>query len=240
MRRRPAITLIEVLVAIFIMAIGLLALLTLFPLGALRMATALQDGATPRPQTPEPTSATRSISVTIHSATHPLPFRDAAAEPILYHPAPPRQPSRRGHSCLRGSVGRGRQCTQRNCQCSWRTHVLCRAARAGHSGNLSGNLAGQPFGRENAGAVQQGLPVAARYFSLPDDMTFFTNGLPDTGTPPGSSSIQRAGRYTWAYLLKRPQPTNNSFVDLTVVVYAGRPPTVPLTRIHLRGRGPTE
>ena len=72
-------------------------------------------------------------------------------------------------------------------------------------------------------------PVAARYFSLPDDMTFFTNGLPDTGTPPGSSSIQRAGRYTWAYLLKRPQPTNNSFVDLTVVVYAGRPPTVPLS-----------
>ena len=43
MRPRPAITLVEVLVAIFIMAIGLLALLTLFPLGALRMATALQD-----------------------------------------------------------------------------------------------------------------------------------------------------------------------------------------------------
>ena len=43
MRRRPGITLIEVLVAIFIMTIGLLALLTLFPLGALRMAQALQD-----------------------------------------------------------------------------------------------------------------------------------------------------------------------------------------------------
>ena len=37
MRRRRGITLVEVLVAIFIMAIGLLALLTLFPLGALRM-----------------------------------------------------------------------------------------------------------------------------------------------------------------------------------------------------------
>ena len=46
MKRRPGITLIEVLVAIFIMAIGLLALLTLFPLGALRMSQALQNDRT--------------------------------------------------------------------------------------------------------------------------------------------------------------------------------------------------
>ena len=59
-------------------------------------------------------------------------------------------------------------------------------------------------------------------------MTYFTNGLPDTGTPPGSTAIQRAGRYTWAYLLKRPEPgSTSSPVDLTVVVYSGRPPTVP-------------
>src|ERR1700677_1655369 len=38
MRHRPGITLIEVLTAIFIMAIGLLALLVLFPVGALSMA----------------------------------------------------------------------------------------------------------------------------------------------------------------------------------------------------------
>ncbi len=43
MKSRPGITLVEVLVAIFIMAIGLLALLTLFPLGALSMAAALRD-----------------------------------------------------------------------------------------------------------------------------------------------------------------------------------------------------
>ncbi len=46
MRRRRGITLVEVLVAIFIMAIGLLALLTLFPLGALRMGQALQNDRT--------------------------------------------------------------------------------------------------------------------------------------------------------------------------------------------------
>jgi prepilin-type N-terminal cleavage/methylation domain-containing protein len=43
MTRRSGMTLVEVLVAIFIMAIGLLALLTLFPLGALNMAQAIKD-----------------------------------------------------------------------------------------------------------------------------------------------------------------------------------------------------
>jgi Prokaryotic N-terminal methylation motif len=41
--RRPAVTLIEVLVSMFIMAIGMLALLTLFPLGAISMGQALKD-----------------------------------------------------------------------------------------------------------------------------------------------------------------------------------------------------
>src|SRR6516165_3206055 len=40
---RGGATLVEVLVAIFIMAIGLVTLLTLFPLGALSMAQAIQD-----------------------------------------------------------------------------------------------------------------------------------------------------------------------------------------------------
>src|SRR5713101_4656546 len=43
---RTGATLTEVLVAIFVMAIGLLALLTLFPLGALSMAQAIKDDRT--------------------------------------------------------------------------------------------------------------------------------------------------------------------------------------------------
>ena len=41
--------------------------------------------------------------------------------------------------------------------------------------------------------------MASRYFSLFDDMTFTNSGQPDTGTPAGSTPIQRGGRYTWAY-----------------------------------------
>jgi len=40
---RTGITLVEVLVAIFIIGVGLLALLTLFPLGALELAQAIKD-----------------------------------------------------------------------------------------------------------------------------------------------------------------------------------------------------
>jgi hypothetical protein len=40
---RGGITLVEVLVAIFIIGVGLLALLTLFPLGALELAQAIKD-----------------------------------------------------------------------------------------------------------------------------------------------------------------------------------------------------
>src|SRR5205823_12115776 len=43
MNRRPGTTLTEVLMAIFIMGIGLMALLTLFPMGAVQMAQALKD-----------------------------------------------------------------------------------------------------------------------------------------------------------------------------------------------------
>src|SRR5262245_27465536 len=46
LKPRSGVTLIEVLVAIFVMAIGLMALLTLFPLGALNMAQAIKDDRT--------------------------------------------------------------------------------------------------------------------------------------------------------------------------------------------------
>src|SRR5438094_10214479 len=43
MQRRSGATLIEVLVAVFVTAIGLLALLALFPVGAVSMARAIQN-----------------------------------------------------------------------------------------------------------------------------------------------------------------------------------------------------
>src|SRR5437879_11848960 len=44
MAGRKGVTLIEVLVSIFVTAVGLLALLALFPVGAFSMATAIKNG----------------------------------------------------------------------------------------------------------------------------------------------------------------------------------------------------
>src|SRR5262249_58569190 len=44
--KRTGATLVEVLVAIFVMGIGLIAVLALFPLGVIRMAQAIQDDHT--------------------------------------------------------------------------------------------------------------------------------------------------------------------------------------------------
>ena len=43
MTRRPGLTLVEVLTALFILALGVIAILTLFPLGAIQMAQAIRD-----------------------------------------------------------------------------------------------------------------------------------------------------------------------------------------------------
>jgi hypothetical protein len=73
------------------------------------------------------------------------------------------------------------------------------------------------------------LPAQAdRWFCLPDDITFLENGTPDLVNTGGS--VQRGLRYSYAYLLTRPQPqTIDDLVQLTVVVYSGRPNSGPLT-----------
>ena len=66
-----------------------------------------------------------------------------------------------------------------------------------------------------------------RYFTLLDDISFASNGQPDTT----NTFVQRGDRYTWAYMLHKLEPfgapSTSVNMDLMVVVYANRATSVP-------------
>jgi hypothetical protein len=76
--------------------------------------------------------------------------------------------------------------------------------------------------------VPQGGNWPQRWFTLQDDITFLDNGTPDLS----AGYLQREGRYTWAYMLRRVRAgtqTQQVPLDLTVVVYAARSPGMGAT-----------
>jgi hypothetical protein len=60
--------------------------------------------------------------------------------------------------------------------------------------------------------------LVQRWFYLQDDVSYNDNGFADL-TP---GFVQREGRYSWAYIVRRTMPGDGGPLDLTVVVYAGR------------------
>jgi prepilin-type N-terminal cleavage/methylation domain-containing protein len=233
MRNRPGITLIEVLVAIFIMSIGLLALLTLFPLGALRMSQALQndraascasaganiydafgirtDGQYDALPTGTLPVGTPSPFVTPPTAGFQYAAQNGTGIPIFIDP-------NGVNSGAGSSLGASTNPTPAT-PGIWR---------------LSPSAAVMPALIPEPGPTT--APLAARYFTLLDDMTFYTNGQPDTS----SGVIPRGDRYTWAYLLHRSPPSSSTgVVDLQIVVYAGRSTALPSVETTYAATNPT-
>lgn len=203
MRRRGGTTLVEVLVAIFIMAIGLMTLLTLFPLGALSMAQAIKD--------------TRAAHATANAAAlaESMDIRhDNTAQNALDHPPatlPPLNADGPSYPVYVDPIG----------------NIVNPGTPLGQIPRVTPGFTSNPNP-----PLQTAL--AYRWFSHLDDMDFHKddNILPDgtvvwlSGTPvkDPSDHIQREGRYSWAYLVKRPRNADKALVELTVVVYSGRSP----------------
>jgi prepilin-type N-terminal cleavage/methylation domain-containing protein len=193
MNKRPGVTLVEVLTAIFIMGVGMLALLTLFPLGALSMARAIRDDRAAaaagnaaalatafdlRNNGTVVNAITTAPKVTGDATTYSAPDPDGPGYPVYVDPV-------------------------------YRTL----------GSQQLGNKAATTPGLSRVGAPW--ATTAARmalYFSLQDEIQFDPNGAASLST----GNVNRPGTYTWAYLVRRPVSKSAALTELMVVVYSGR------------------
>jgi len=215
-RSRVGISLVEVLVAIFIMAIGLIALLTLFPIGALSMKQALQDSRAAQVAADATAMAiakrTRTDETIIWEPDvnapggrrdiyrDPLPYIKPGKKDLRLPSIPDGSPS---YPVLVDPLG-------------W----LLNSSDVGHHGNKPGFPRRCPgFIRNLASSKQSQLGLSWRWFSNLSDIHFTQDGTPIVDT----NTIERENRYSWTYLLRRPDVARPTVVDLTVVVSSGRP-----------------
>jgi prepilin-type N-terminal cleavage/methylation domain-containing protein len=204
MNRRSGVTLIEVLVAIFVVALGLLALLTLFPLGALSMAQAIRDDR---------------IALTASNAVAILRAWDVASDNNVLSAMtqananyPPDTPS---YAAFFDPIG-------------YNSYAGAAQTQVGSVAGImrcsTTTLQGYPGSNR--------IAFIHGWFTSLDDLAFTDNsqlaanlGVPadDQGGDASvtKGTIQRDGRYTWGAMLRRPM-WGQPVTEVTIVVYAGR------------------
>jgi type II secretory pathway pseudopilin PulG len=204
MNRRAGATLLEVLVAIFIMGIGLLAILALFPLGAFRMAEAIQNDraghlALNGLAVAQTYNLRNDSEVT---AAFSLP------DPTPGTKVPPVHPDLPGYPVYVDPVG-------------VRTTLL---APLWVGGQLGANP-GQAILPRRASAFVGGSAAPSkvltlRWFALTDDILFGPDGIPPAA---GSAVVEREGSLSYALMFRRPRSSVSNVVEVSVVVYSRRP-----------------
>jgi hypothetical protein len=181
-----------VLVAIFVMGIGMLAVLAMFPLGAVNMARSIKDDRCAHSGANARDIAT-SMNIcfngnvtgrfTSPNGANAAGFQDALPDgpsfPVYVDPVGFAGYVGTGQTWVGGRVGLVR-----------RTNV----------------------------SFATGPPATYRWCTLLDDITFKTDGTPDLT----SGSVDRAGKYSWAWLLRRPKAGVPTLCEMTVVVYEQR------------------
>ncbi|MFQ3594069.1 MAG: prepilin-type N-terminal cleavage/methylation domain-containing protein [Gemmataceae bacterium] len=213
MCQRQGVTLVEVLAAIGIMGIGMLAILVLFPLGAMSMARALKD------------DRAGTIAWNADSLCTALDYRnDPQVLPRLggnyTPPSPLGGPVAPGPS---DPLGAGYPVF---IDPHYNLAGAIPATTLGPSPNPDPkNFLAYPniprvtpqrlLSLANPVAI---LQARERLFCFNDDMGFSVNGYPKEHSD---------GRYTWAYLVRRLQSALPSSTEVTVIVYSGRPIELP-------------
>jgi hypothetical protein len=224
--RRGGATLVEVLVAMFIMAIGMLTLLALFPLGALSMAQAIKDDRTAHCAA----NASAIAKLRWHDfQPTPNPWK-LGRFPIdpNYYPA---------MFQAGGQPASGRSLPVYVDPYGLNHGYAATVASVTNFPRVSPTNHNPGPGPTRNTAVNWTTTTPApqlQWFTLMDDFNYEANGVPQGGTSANDGNIlqqlndpmQRDDRYTWAWLLQFPDVTKlltNVDPDMTVVVYSGRP-----------------
>lgn len=206
---RPGITLLEVLIAIFVMGIGMLALLVLFPLGAMSMAQALKDDRIAH-------SERNAAALLWANEAWKDPGVQAAMPQINNTPPPPLTNNNPPIAGLPAPILGSR---------AYPVYVDPYYATVGTPTTM-GTGTPVPIWRVFPTYVTNhpsGATVGTNYwFSLLDDITNYdSDGLVSFPAAAGVQ-VQRQGRFTWAYMLRQSKAGNPASIDASVVVYAGR------------------
>ena len=246
MVRRRGVTLVEVLAAIFIMGIGLLALLTLFPLGALSMSNSVRDN-----NAAAAGSAALGIAQSFNLRNDPnllLAMQSPPSVTIGTNTISglPIQPNGPGYpvyvdptyAIFSNNIG------------------FIQPAIAGLSPTTPGIKRIAPFfNNYSALAAKAKLPkLTDRFFTYLDDINFDANGMPadPSGAPANPNNvaqqIDRPGSLSWGYMIRPGRRGANqasitspasllpgasgTFFDqvdeMSIVVYRARPVNSPL------------
>jgi prepilin-type N-terminal cleavage/methylation domain-containing protein len=208
MQPRRGLTLIEVLVAIFILGVGLLAILVLFPLGALNMARALKD------------DRCGVIAANADAMAQGMRMRSDAnvVNAIQMGAVPPPNPGV-------GPLAGGAFLPPDSNGPSYPVFVDPYYVQGGLA-TLGGPAGQAPWISRVSPTYITTPQLTDAWFSFLDDLSFDTNGEPTNFTVPGGP-LQRQGTYTWAYCYQRTFTSMPSTQQMTVIVYSGRPVQSP-------------
>jgi Tfp pilus assembly protein PilV len=220
MARRSGVTLVEVLVAIFVMGIGMIALLTLFPIGVLRMAQAINDErAAQAAYIAHENSAVYNIrNDPMVAAQVNDPYNKGQTNADLFlNPCPF---SLAGAAALPNADLYGESYTLFVDPIGYYNSGTATPEWVGGAAH-TGVMRRRPVSFVNANATN-----IYRSFTLWDDIEFSkvndpTSELPGTPVLAGLA-VMRNSRFSWGYTVRRPLTSEKSVVDCSVVVFDSR------------------
>jgi hypothetical protein len=233
MNRRPGITLTEALVALFVAALGMIALLTLFPLGALQMGQALKDSRCAQSAQEadglmrwywgkyetDPTKSPIQLAMDHSDAsTNPIDTLPNSY-PVFVDPIgaqgttwPISQQATRVAN-LPVAANQPAAIPRRTVTDSMNNYTpLLKQTTILSSPPRNVTLAGELL----------------RFCALQDDLTYSDQKTgapsPQAGGPSPLPNVERGARYTWGWMLQRPNKSNHSIINMTVLVFDQRAP----------------